>query len=112
MKPQWGALSLFGHTRHVGLISEQRRFGVDGSLVRVPHHPPKRFLIFEHWAAERWYSAKAIYGFEPIPEADAREQFKQCAEANTHTEKRRAKWEYERRRKTDPDAEPPSSLPF
>lgn len=59
----WAIVELFGHGKIAGKVSEQQVFGTTMLRVDVPAHEGTE-------AFHRLYSAGALFGITPCPEAD------------------------------------------
>lgn len=61
--PQWAIVEIFGHRRHVGVVSEAEQFGSKMLRIDVPGTEPGSI------EATFFYGGASIFGLTPITEA-------------------------------------------
>ncbi|HUC70410.1 MAG TPA: hypothetical protein VMS01_04380 [Stellaceae bacterium] len=71
--PYWAVIEIFGHRRHVGVISEAEQFGVKMLRIDVPG-PAQQDLLAPQPAikATYFYGGASVFGITPITEERGR----------------------------------------
>lgn len=77
--PHWAIVEIFGHRRHVGIASEEERFGVKMLRIDVPGPQQHDLLNGPAAAIEAtfFYGGASIFGITPVTEERGRAELAQ-----------------------------------